>query len=130
MFKQMSKRKITIGIILLVIICGGYFAYKKIIGNDNAVQYVTTTVKKGALIVSISGSGQVSVSEQIDIKPKVSGEIVSLAVEQGQEIKKGTIIAKLDSSDAQKAVNDAETSLETVNLQLEERAYPSQRQPD
>lgn len=124
MFKQMSKRKITIGIILLVIICGGYFAYKKIIGNDNAVQYVTTTVKKGALIVSISGSGQVSVSEQIDIKPKVSGEIVSLAVEQGQEIKKGTIIAKLDSSDAQKAVNDAETSLETVNLQLEELISP------
>lgn len=117
--KQIIKHKFIAGIILLALIAGGYWGYTKIFGVDAAARYVSARVQKGALIVSISGSGQVSASNQMDIKPKVSGDVAYVGVKNGQEIKAGALIAQLDATDAQKAVRDAETNLESVKLTLE-----------
>jgi HlyD family secretion protein len=122
---QLIKHKFTAGILLLVIAGGGYFGYTKIFSNDGAIRYATAQVQKGTLIVSISGSGQVSVSNQVDIKPKASGDIVYVGVKNGQEVKAGTLIAQLDARDAQKAVRDAETNLESAKLSLEKLKKPA-----
>lgn len=113
------------GIILLLAIGGSYFTYQGFAGNKNTVQYVTAAVAKGTLISSVSGSGQVSVSDQVDIKPKVSGELVYVGVKNGQEIKAGTLIAQIDSRDASRSLRDAQTALETAQLELEELLEPA-----
>ena len=123
-FNLIIRHKLIAVIGLLIIIIGGYFGYKKIAGNENLIQYATAAVEKGTLIVSISGSGQVSVSNQIDIKPKVSGDVVYVGVKNGQEVKAGVLLAQIDSRDAQKAVRDAETALETAKLELEKLLQP------
>jgi HlyD family secretion protein len=117
--KVAAQYKIISGVIIVVVIFGGYFGYTKIFKNNREVRYATAQVQKGTLIVSVSGSGQVSASNQIDIKPKVSGDVVYIGVKNGQEIKAGTLIAQLDATDAQKAVRDAEVTLESARLALE-----------
>ncbi len=107
-----------------MIIIGGYFGYQGLARDDNTTRYVTAAVEKGTLIVSIPGSGQVSASDQVDIKPKASGDVVYVGVEKGQEVKAGTLLVQIDSRDAQKAVRDAQTSLETAQLELEELLAP------
>lgn len=89
------------------------------------VRYATAQVQKGTLITSISGSGQVSVSNQVDIKSKVSGEVVYVGVKNGQEVKAGTLLVQIDSSSAQKTVRDAEISLESAKLSLEKLKQPA-----
>ena len=79
--------KIISLIVLTAIITGSYFGYQKVKPTANDVQYITQAVEKGMLISSISGSGQVSASNQVDIKPKVSGELVSLNIKNGQTVK-------------------------------------------
>lgn len=125
MFKKILQHKFITGIILLLIIAGGYFGYQWLFGNKSTTQYVTAAVEKGTLIVSISGSGQVSASNQVDIKPKVSGDIVYLGAGVGQEVKSGMLLVQLDSRNAQKAVRDAETAFETAKLELEELLQPA-----
>jgi len=117
---QLIKRKFTAGIVLLLVAGGGYWGYTKIFSNDGAVRYVTAQVQNGTLIVSISGSGQVSASNQVDVKPKASGEITAVYVKLGQEVGAGAILAAIDATDAQRAVRDAETSLETAKLELDQ----------
>ncbi len=117
--KFLSQHKIITVIIILVIIFGGYFGYKSFTKNGQQTRYVLASIEKGTLIVSVSGSGQVSASNQIDIKPKVSGEIVYLNAKVGQEVKAGTLLAQLDTTDAQKAVRDAEAALQRQELNLE-----------
>ena len=78
LFAQLIKRKFTTGIALILIVGVGYFGYGKIFSNDGAVRYATAQVQNGTLIVSISGSGQVSASNQVDVKPKASGEITAV----------------------------------------------------
>ena len=120
----MSQRKFVTGISFIIIIIGGYFGYQGLIKDDNSVQYVTAAAEKGTLILSISGSGQVSVSDQVDIKPKANGEVIAVYVEQGQEIKQGALIIQIDIRDAQRAVRDAKTNLETAELELDKLFEP------
>jgi len=124
-FKQIIQHKFITGVIIILIIAGVYFGYAKIFKNNGAVRYATAQVQKGTLIVSVSGSGQVSVSNQVDIKPKASGDIVYVGVKNGQEVKAGTLIAQLDARDAQKTVRDAETNLESAKLSLEKLKKPA-----
>jgi len=113
------------GVILLMIIAAGYFGYQALAKNKSTARYITAAVEKGTLVVSVSGSGQVSVSDQIDIRPKVSGDIVYLGIKKGQEVKDGALLAQIDADEAQKAVADAETALETAQLELEELLKPA-----
>ncbi len=113
------------GAVALVLIVVGYYGYTKIFNSTSTVRYVSAQVQKGTLIVSVSGSGQVSASNQVDIKPKASGDVVYIGVKNGQEVKAGALIAQLDAADAQKAVRDAEANLESAKLSLEKLKKPA-----
>lgn len=87
------KHKFIASIVLIVVIGSSYFGYTKIFNNNNAIRYVLVQAQKGALIVSVSGSGQVSATNQVDIKSKAGGDIACINVQDGQEIKVGALIA-------------------------------------
>ncbi len=117
--KYVLTHKLISIIILLIILFGGYYIYKKITSTTGEMNYTFTTVQKGTIIASISGTGQVSASNQIDIKSKASGDITYVTNRTGQNVGAGTLIASFDSSDAEKAVRDAQASLESAQISLE-----------
>ncbi len=116
---KISKRKSLSIFLAAVILAAGYYAYGKFGGSSAPSQYVLAAVRKGTLVSSVSGTGQVDVSNQIDVNPKVSGDVVYVGVSEGQWVNAGAILAKLDSSDAEKAVRDARINLENANIDLE-----------
>lgn len=118
------RNKKIFAIFLIILLIGGYFGFKKIKEKEQKQRYVLTEVKKGTIISTVSGSGQILALDQIDIKPKISGEVLKIFVEKGKEVKAGDLILKLDDSDFQKAVNDAERSLETAKIELEKLLKP------
>jgi HlyD family secretion protein len=111
--------KIISAIILVVIILIGYWGYNKLTSTAGDTRYLTAKVTKGTIIASISGSGQVSSLNQIDIKAKVSGDAIYLGAQNGQKIGTGGLIAQLDDKDAQKSIRDAEVNLESAKIALE-----------
>lgn len=118
------SHKLITGIALLVIVVGGYFGYGGLAKDKTLASYITAVAAKGTLIVSVSGTGQVSASNQIDIKPKVSGDVVNVKIKNGQEVKSGDLLIQLDSGTAQKELRDAQTALETAKLDLAELLNP------
>lgn len=110
-----KSRRLTV-ISLLIIITIGYFGYRAVFGKNQNVRYVFVQAQKGTLITSISGNGQINAINQINVKPKTSGEIISVNVVAGQKIKAGAILAYIDSTDAQKAVRDAKLNLDSAKL--------------
>jgi len=122
MKKYLSKIIIGVIILAIIIFVGYRFTNNK---NSQDVRYVTTKLKKETLTVSIDGSGQVSASNQVDIKSKVFGEILSVKIKNGQEVKTGESIVIVDSLDAQKAVRDASTNLESAQLNFQKLKEPA-----
>lgn len=121
---KFKKHKIISTIVLIIIIFGGYYAYGKFKSSDVKTSYVTAAVAKGTLIVSVSSSGQISASNQVEITPKVSGDITKVAVKSGQEVKTGDLIAQIDARDAYKTVRDAQTNLQTAQLAMDKLKQP------
>lgn len=104
---------------ILVVSGIGYETVHTLSTPKEEVRYVLAGVQKGTLINSVSGSGQISVSTQVDIKSKGSGEVINLLVKNGQEVKNGAVLVQLNARDALKNVRDAQTSLESAQLSLE-----------
>lgn len=119
-----KKNRIASSLILILIIVGGYYGYKAFFTSSAMIRYVTSAVEKGTLVVSVSASGQVSATNQIDVKPKSSGDITGVYVKAGNSVSAGTLLASIDTSDAERAVRDAETSLETAKLEYDKLVAP------
>lgn len=113
------SHKKMIFLLIVVIIFTGYFVNKKFFGSENTIQYVVSPVELGTLTVSLSGSGQVLTSNQIDIKSETAGKVLSINVKNGEEVKSGTVLAQLDVKDAQKTVRDASINLQSAELSLQ-----------
>ena len=84
-FQIALQHKIAAAVIILLAAVGGYYGYKAFSGNSAQINYVTAAVEKGTLIVSVSGSGQVSVSNQIDVTAKTSGDVVYVGVKMARK---------------------------------------------
>jgi HlyD family secretion protein len=112
-------------ILAVVLVLVGYFTYNKIQSANFPVRYITASVERGTLITSVTGSGQVSALNQVELKSKVTGDVVYVGVNDGQIVKAWTLIAQLDARDAQKAVRDAEANLESAKLSLEKITKPA-----
>jgi HlyD family secretion protein len=113
-----KKHKIKTFSALIVVLFIGYFTYTNLDITEGETRYILSSVTKGTINTTISGTGQVSVLEKIDIKTETSGDLVYLNIQKDQEVKAGTLLAKINSRDAEKAVWSAEINLENAQLSL------------
>lgn len=111
--------KVISVIMIVVLLGGGYYEYRSLISTTGETRYVLASVQKGALIVSIDGSGQVSTSNQIDLKPKAAGDITWVGVKAGDNVYAGQALAQIDNTTAKQSVADAEQSLAQAKLQIQ-----------
>lgn len=118
--KSLEHKKVSALLIILVSV--GVYYYQK--QSTVATTYQYTTVKRGALTSTISGTGQVISNSQVDLKPKVNANVTGVYVRAGDRVKKGQVLFRLDATDAYKQVRDANTSLESANIALEKLRNP------
>ena len=101
---------VTIAIIVLIL---GYWIYSKYTSSTGTNTYIFAKAQIKDVVSSITGTGQIYASSQLDIKSKVSGDIVYLNTKaNGTQITKGTLIAQIDSTDAQIDLENARISYE------------------
>ncbi len=113
------EHKFTAALIILVLIVASWRIVVAWTGTSAEMRYVLARVAKGTIISSVSGTGQVSTANQIEIKAKAAGEIIAVGVRNGQAVSAGGLIAQLDSREAQKIVRDAEANLVSAQITLE-----------
>lgn len=116
LFQIAKKHKIISLVILVAVIGGGYYVYGKYNSGSVQVSYTTAAVTKGTIITSVAGSGQISASDQVEIKAKVSADVTKIYVTNAQAVKSGDLIMQLDTTDAYKAVRDANANLQSAQL--------------
>lgn len=111
-----GAHKMWAGIIIIVVLGGGYLAYAHYSAQSAGSQYVVGRVTRGDLAVTVEGSGQVTANQQLDLSPKASGTVTSVQVKAGDEVYAGQTIATIDATDALKSVRDAQASLESAQI--------------
>ena len=114
----MKKSKILI--ILLILGVGGYFIYDNFFKiKDEKVEFITKKAKKGSFSKKVDATGEIFATELVDVGAQVSGQIKKLYVKLGDQVKKGDMIASIDSSTQQNNIDNKEAQLAIYKAQLE-----------
>ena len=93
---KLNRKKI----ILILVAAAAVFAAFSFIGGkkQQADLYRTAGVRKADLRSVISATGTLKATETVDVGTQISGKIVELHVDYNSVVKKGQLIAKMDSS--------------------------------
>lgn len=89
-------KKIIISVVVLVLIAGGIFLFKKKKKNNKLTEIRPT---RDSIAVEFRETGTVSPRNRLEIKPQVPGRIEDVLVVEGQNVKKGEVIAWMSSTD-------------------------------
>lgn len=122
-----NHKKISIAVLAIAAIV--IYSVLKTSGTATAeTNYVFSKAEKNNVTVSVTGSGQVSALDQIDITSEVSGTVDYVGAKEGDTVTKGKVIAHLDNSDASRAVDNAELSLTNAQTAYKkaEKLYQNQ----
>jgi len=118
----MSKTvKIILGFVvlmLILLIAGskmGWFGKK---GNFKEVTVKEVTLKD--IIETVSATGKIQPEVEVNISSEVSGEILELPFKEGQEVKKGDLLVRVNPDLIQSAVNRSQATYQNVRANLEQ----------
>lgn len=105
----------------------GFIGYKVFVPKEQETEftYVTESVKKGDLVMTVSATGNIQPIEQISVGSEVSGTVEKVFVDYNDVVKKGQLLAQIDKTKyesgfrrAQASLAVMQASLETMNAQL------------
>lgn len=113
-FNYSKTHKIISTLVAVAVVTGGYYSYQALFGTNGETRYVLSRANIGDLTSTIVGTGQVSASNQIDLKAKASGNITRINAQVGQEMKAGELIAQIDNRDVSLSLQSARLSLQKL----------------
>jgi len=95
----MSKKStyFLIGGVILVVVVLVTLSKKGIIGNkDQGVNVEIAKVDEMTIVETVSATGKIQPEIEVKISSEVSGEIIALPVKEGQVVKKGDLLVKIN----------------------------------
>jgi HlyD family secretion protein len=123
------KYFIIAGIILVIALT---IASKKgVFGHQQSGKKVyTQKITRMDIMETVTGSGKIQPEKEVKISSDVSGEIIELPVKEGQQVKKGDLLVKINPDLYQSGLKRAKASLQNAqaNLSQSEARLISARQ--
>ena len=106
--------KLLIIIIVLLIISGGAYGYWYYKGKSSGPKYTTAEVQTGDLVRTVSATGTVKSSSELDLNFKVTGRLSEINVDVGDKVEVGQKLASLDVKDLLAKARQAEADLQVA----------------
>ncbi len=95
-------------------------------GKDGAVPVSVHLLEKGDVTSVLSLSGPVSGTDSADVVSNLHAEVLEILVKEGDPVKKGQVLARLDSTDVQRTVDIARNSYELAVSEYNENIRDTQ----
>jgi HlyD family secretion protein len=113
-----KKTKIILAVLVAVVVIGALTA--AIRGRDKDVPRVTTAkVEKLDLVSKVTANGKIQAQNKVDMSALVMGQIVNLAVKEGDHVKKGQLLLQIDRAQLAAQAQGREANLEAMRHDLD-----------
>jgi len=107
-------------IVAAIVLVGVGVAWKmKQSGQDEPI-IRTAQVERGAVIATVTANGTLQPLSTVEVKSNVGGQIVKLAVDEGDTVKAGQLIAKIDPSDSLSSFEQSQAELAAAVSQVDQ----------
>jgi macrolide-specific efflux system membrane fusion protein len=113
MAKTLSKALIALAV--LGGIGAGVYYYGM---RDEAPQWRTASVQRGDIAVTVLAAGAIEAKQLVSVGARVSGQIETLAVRLGQDVKAGDMIAQIDRQEQENDLLRSKAALAQIDAQI------------
>ncbi len=114
-----TKKKWIIGAAALLLIAALAWFFTRN-GKESGGKYTLVKIDRGDLESVVSSTGTLSAVTTVQVGTQVSGRIAKIFTDFNQSVKKGQLLAMLDTSSLLMAVSEAESSYDRSRAQLKQ----------
>jgi HlyD family secretion protein len=120
-FQSASRRrwKLFIIVTILLVLAGIIVAYQAS-SNDTGTQFSTIPAQQGDLIVTVTATGTLKPVNQVDVGSELSGTIEKVEVDYNNQVKRGQVLAQINTDRLKTQVIQARASLDAAKANLQE----------
>jgi len=126
--KRLRNRYVYIAAAVVVIV--GFFAVRARMAGSQAPIIRTARVERGTVVATVSANGVLQPLATVEVKSNVGGTIVKLAVDEGDTVKAGQLIARIDPTDSQTAFEQSRADLAAAASKAEQARLQLDMQRD
>lgn len=114
------KKKILLSLLAMVILIVVFWVIISAIFNNPQVGYQFAEITRGNLENTISSTGTINPVSKVEVGTQVSGILDHVYVDFNDEVRKGQLLALLDTIPLKISVMDAEANVEKITAQLDQ----------
>ena len=117
----MSKKALIITVSVITVALIFLIAGKKAgwFGNQgNYKEVYTKKISKVDIVEKVSATGKIQPEVEVKLSSEVSGEIILLPIVEGQQVKKGDLLVRVNPDIYQSSVNRSQATLQNVKAGL------------
>jgi len=111
------KKKIIIGLIVVIVIALIIF-FNLRANREKSIKVKVEKVKRQNITSIISASGEVKPRKNVNISALIPGRVVKIGVEEGQYVKNGDFLLKLDSAQYEANVEREKATIASLEADL------------
>jgi HlyD family secretion protein len=112
------RRKRVIAVVAAVVVLGGVVAYNVNARNNSQVAVQTQKAARRELVSVVSASGEIKPKRYVNISANVSGRIEQLLIKEGDTVRKGQVLARIDSTRIAAGERQSAAALEGAKADL------------
>jgi HlyD family secretion protein len=113
------RRWLVTGALVAAIVAVGFFVWSRR-EYAQAVQYVTQPVTRGDLRVTVTATGSLAPTNQVQVGSELSGIVKSVTVDYDQRVKVGQLLAQLDTTKLEAQISQTEAALAAARAKIQQ----------
>lgn len=120
---KVKKPKVwVIGLVSAIVLLGAVGARSWVSRSSDkpTLEDLTVEVESKDVTLRITASGTITPAKSVNLSPKQAGILAKLLVEQGDEVEKGQVIARMDTRDLEGQLIQANASVAQAKARLSE----------
>ena len=114
-----SRKKRIIAAVAGAVVLGGVVATSVVRDRRSKVPVQTQKAERRDLVSKVSASGEVKPKRFVNISANASGRIVLLLVKEGEAVRRGQVLAKIDSARIEAGTRQSEAGLQAARAELD-----------
>lgn len=115
MFKNKKRNYLILGLLVVVLVVFGIVGKKS---GSTSHKIITATVERRDITESVAANGKIQPENDVVINSDVAGQIVELHVKEGDSVKQGDLLLKINPDLFESALSRAEAALNSARANL------------
>jgi HlyD family secretion protein len=110
---------LSIAVLAVGLGLGAYLLIENVLSVEAVDTVTASLVTEGQATTILSATGYVEADTKADLSPKITSKVTALYVTEGDHVKKGQVLARLDDTDLKAELADARATWADADAELE-----------